>query len=126
VASETGDFFDASMRKHQLYTLIELKRPREKIYKTDRILKTCRHVAHRLPPYNCDLSAIELAWATVERFITDSNVGAEFYLNRLRDFTAAGVASETKDDWKRYYYQVKTIEEAYEKRTVSFMLQTEL
>jgi hypothetical protein len=52
----------------------------------------------------------------VKRFIRDNNVGAEFSLNRLRDFTAAGIASVAKDDWKRYCHHVKKIEETCYKK----------
>jgi hypothetical protein len=71
-------------------------------------------VALRLPPYNCDLSAIELSWATVK--LRDNNVGPGFSLNCLRDFTAARISSVTKDEWKRYCHHVKIIEEAYYKK----------
>jgi len=73
-------------------------------------------VALRLPPYNCDLSPIELAWTAVKRFIQGNNVGAEFSLNRLRDLTDAAISLVTKHDWKRYCHHVKTIEEAYYKK----------
>jgi hypothetical protein len=61
MASKAAESCDASMRKyHQLYKLTELKRPKEKTYRSDQILNTCGHVVLRLPPYNCDLSPTEL------------------------------------------------------------------
>jgi hypothetical protein len=79
------------MSKRQLYNLVESKRQKNRI---DQILNADGHGTLRLP-LTSRLSPIELDWAAVRRFIRGNNMGAEFSLNRLRDFTDVGISSVT-------------------------------
>ncbi|KAJ4426456.1 hypothetical protein ANN_27270 [Periplaneta americana] len=63
--------FAVEMRKTELFMLIEKHKCPEKTFRIDQILKFHGHDVLRLPPYMCDLSPIELAWAKVKRVICE-------------------------------------------------------
>jgi transposase len=54
---------DIKMRKIVLMELVEAHRPKGKVFRVDQLLKHNGHEFPRLPPYMCELNAIELAWA---------------------------------------------------------------
>ncbi|KAJ4444761.1 hypothetical protein ANN_06558 [Periplaneta americana] len=72
-------------RKGELYTRVLEKKPREKIFKIDELLRTHGHEVLRLPPYNYDLSPIELVWSK----------------------------SVTVEDWEGYCQHVEKLEDDY-------------
>jgi len=107
---------DSTMRKGPLYELIVTKKPREKIFKIDQLLNAHGHTVLRLPPYNCDLSPIELAWAKVKRYVRDRNTQGDLSLRRLRELTTEGIQSVTAEDWEGYCRHVQKLEDEYWER----------
>jgi transposase len=55
--------FAAEMRKSELFQLVERHKRPEKTFRIDQVLKFHGYDVLRLPPYMCNLSPIELAWA---------------------------------------------------------------
>lgn len=108
-----GAACDPGMRKQALYSMIEALRPREKTFQIDSILQSFGHTTIRLPPYMCDLNAIELAWAKMKRVIRDNNVTGDLSLKSLNNLTNVAVQSISADDWAGYEQHVIKIEDFY-------------
>lgn len=105
--------FDEKMRKADLMELINQHKPREKIFRVDEEVKRKGHDVLRLPPYNCDLSPIELAWAEVKRQIREKNITSDLSLNGLKEALTIAVSSVSKDAWVKYCEHVDNLEKAY-------------
>lgn len=82
---------------------------KKKICRTNHALHSWYHVALILPPYKCDLSQDEFAWAGVKRAIRYNNVDAEDFLNCLRELTSVTVPAVLDGDWKTYCHSVMVI-----------------
>ncbi|KAJ4442360.1 hypothetical protein ANN_03946 [Periplaneta americana] len=66
-----------------------------------------------LPPYMCDLSPIELAWAKIKRLIREKNVAREMSMVVLRDITMNAFSSVMGSDWSGYCNHVQKLETQY-------------
>ncbi|KAJ4431632.1 hypothetical protein ANN_20231 [Periplaneta americana] len=88
-----------TMRKNDLYKLILPLKPKEKTYRIDNMLSGSGHVVIRLPPYMCDLNAIELAWSKIKRIVRDTNVTGDLSLTKLRETTKNAIQEVTRQDW---------------------------
>lgn len=72
--SRHGEEYDEkTTRKAELYEAILRLKPPEKVYKIDSLLKGQGHTVLRLPPYMCDLNAIEFVWAKVKQHVRSKN-----------------------------------------------------
>lgn len=77
---ETHD--EKTTRKAVLFEAIQRLKPPNKIYKIDNLLKEKGHTVVRLPPYMCDLNAIEFVWAQVKHYVRDNNAsGKTIHIN---------------------------------------------
>src|SRR5258705_4248143 len=93
--------------------LVNARKPPNKCFKIDSIIQRAGHEVVRLPPYHCDLNAIEFVWAQVKYFIRDKNVTGDIALTKLRVLCEAALSSVCKTDWAKYVGKVKNIEEQY-------------
>ncbi|KAJ4426397.1 hypothetical protein ANN_27211 [Periplaneta americana] len=66
-----------------------------------------------LPPYMCDLSAIELAWSSVKNYVRSHNTTGDMSLKRLQELVQEGLKSVTKEDCTGYCKHVSDIENYY-------------
>jgi hypothetical protein len=82
------------MRKGQLYDLILKKKPKQRIFKIDQLLKIHGHTVVRLCQYICDLSPTELAWSMVKNCVHENNVTGHVSLKWLTKLTGEGTAKE--------------------------------
>nr|XP_015913169.1 uncharacterized protein LOC107443730 [Parasteatoda tepidariorum] len=89
---------DMGMRKAELSSLIENNRPKEVIYSIDKLIKDQGHHVVRLPPYHCDLNAIDYAWATVKRFVRVRNTTGDLSLANLTALLYDAVNGVTADE----------------------------
>ena len=105
--------FDEGLHKVDLYDLIVKHRPQEKTFRVDHRLSEYGHTVLRLPPYMCDLSPIELAWAKIKRQVRENNVAGDLSLTRLKELTKMALESLTKEDWEGYCRHVVTRENGY-------------
>jgi transposase len=72
--SDCGIPFSDRMCKPELYSLIKLRKPRFKTFKTDALLAEHGHSALCLPPYHLVLNPIELILASIEEYVVRKNV----------------------------------------------------
>lgn len=107
---------DETMRKSVLIELIDIHKPREKVYRVDRLLHDAGHTVIRLPPYMCEFNAIELAWAKIKRCIRESNTVGEFSAQALQSHTLNAINSVTQEDWIGYCNHVEKLEHEYWQR----------
>jgi transposase len=101
------------MRKQELFSLVAANKPREKTYRIDAMLASFGHTVLRFPPYRCDLTPIELAWAKVKRLVWLNNVTGDLSLQSLVDLTKTAIASVTKEHWAGYSKHVQMLEQQY-------------
>lgn len=102
-----------TMRKNDLYKLILPLKPKEKTYRIDNMLSGSGHVVIRLPPYMCDLNAIELAWSKIKRIVRDTNVTGDLSLTKLRETTKNAIQEVTRQDWAGFCHHVANLEAEY-------------
>ncbi|KAJ4440857.1 hypothetical protein ANN_10704 [Periplaneta americana] len=107
---------DESMRKGTIYKLVQVVKPKRKLYRIDSHLQSLGHTEVRLPPYNCDLSAIELAWAKVKSVVREGNMTGGLSFQKLRGITLKAIDAVTKTDWEAYCRHVQKLEEEYWKK----------
>jgi hypothetical protein len=98
------------MRKDSLYKLIVPLKPKEKAFKMDRILSDYRHTVVLLPPYTCDLNAIELAWAEIKRIVREHNVTADLSLQKLLQTAHDAIGQVNQEDWEGFCRHVESLE----------------
>lgn len=101
------------MRKYELWEIVEKFKPASPTFRGDELLKLHGHKVCRLPPYMCELNAIELAWAKVKRLVRETNITADLSLTKLREVTENAMASVTTQDWEGYDLHVQSIEKQY-------------
>jgi hypothetical protein len=101
------------MRKSELFQLVERHKRPEKTFRIGQVLKFHGHDVLRLPPYMCDLSPIELAWAKVKRLIREKNVAGEMSLSVLKYVTMDAFSSVTRSDSEGYCSHVRNLETEY-------------
>lgn len=99
-----------TMLKVELNDIIkEHKEPA--IYEADQELMRHGHKAVRLPPYHCDLNAIEFMWSLMKRRVAEKNVGQEN--KNIVKLTEEAFASITAEDWQKQCQHVKNIEDNF-------------
>ena len=87
---QNGIVADETFRKTTLYELIKAKKRPEKVFKIDMVFEAHGHTVVRLPPYNCDLNPMELAWAKLKRHIRSKNVTGELTMTKLKELIDEG------------------------------------
>ncbi|KAF0730473.1 DDE 3 domain-containing protein [Aphis craccivora] len=73
------------------------------------MVKTNNKIVLRLPPYHCELNAIELAWAIVKKHVKDNN--KTFKLQDIKHLLIEGVNKVSPDMWKNFVVHVIKEEE---------------
>lgn len=102
--------FSAQMKKFELFELIQKYKNREKKSRFDEMLRFHGHTVLRLPPYMCELKAIELTLAKIKRTVRDNNITGDLSLTKLQEVTKNAVASVTPADWEGYDRHVIKLE----------------
>jgi len=69
-------------------------------YVIDETVKANNTIVLRLPPYHCELNAIELAWAIVKKHVKDNN--KTFKLQDIKHVLIEGVNKVSPDMWNNF------------------------
>ncbi|XP_055928589.1 uncharacterized protein LOC129959724 [Argiope bruennichi] len=104
---------DRKMRKAELYSLIDRNLPKEIIYKIDSIIKENGHYVLRLPPYHCDLNAIEYVWSSVKRLIKERNITGDLSLENLQNLLCDALGGVSSKEWEAHCRHVEKLENSY-------------
>ncbi|XP_063237876.1 uncharacterized protein LOC134539624 [Bacillus rossius redtenbacheri] len=107
---------NVTMSKTELLDLLDRHRPQTKRFRVDHLLATQGHRVIRLPPYMCELNAIELAWAKLKRLVRENNTTGELSLQSLQIQTTQAMNSITCSDWEGYCQHVQNTEDKYCKK----------
>lgn len=110
---KNGIHFDSTLRKADLFDIVAAHTPAEKVFVIDEMLKANGHQVIRLPPYMCELSPIELAWAQMKRYIRDRNTAGDLSMKRLQELTHEAIASVTHSYWKSFNDHVIKLEQEF-------------
>ncbi|CAH2088707.1 unnamed protein product [Euphydryas editha] len=97
-----------TMVKAQLYEIIK-EHKEAPIYEADQMLQAHGHKVARLPPYHCELNAIEFMWSLVKRRVASKNVGQE--TNNIVNLTEEAFQTITAEDWQKQCEHVRHIED---------------
>ncbi len=89
--------FSEKMKKTELYELIKMCKPRTLKYKIDELAKEHGHDVIRLPPYHCDLNAIELIWSQVKGYVARHN--KTFTIKDTQKLLDEALATVSAEDW---------------------------
>lgn len=72
------------------------------------MLQAHGHKVARLPPYHCELNAIEFMWSLVKRRVASKNIGQE--TNNIVKLTEEAFQTITAEDWQKQCEHVRHIE----------------
>jgi transposase len=103
----------SDLRKIELLDLVKRNQPRTKLYKFDTMLQDNGFTALRLPPYHCDINAIEYVWAEIKNHIRNLNVTGDLNLSRLLTFSNEAIENVTTEHWGKYCSHVVSLENMY-------------
>ncbi|XP_045770001.1 uncharacterized protein LOC123870678 [Maniola jurtina] len=107
-------YFDRTMRKPDLYNLIEqLPKPVEILYNIDTIIKGHGHEIVRLPPYMCDLNPVEFAWGDIKRFVREHELKSDFSSTQLEELTVNAISTVSEEYWQNFEKHVQVLENDY-------------
>ncbi|GBL84728.1 hypothetical protein AVEN_191169-1 [Araneus ventricosus] len=67
----------------------------------------------RLPPYHCDLNAIEYIWSDIKRQIRNINPTADMDMSKLLRETEHAINKTSNDRWQSHCKHVKKLELKY-------------
>ncbi|XP_049938744.1 uncharacterized protein LOC126412897 [Schistocerca serialis cubense] len=104
---------DMTMRITKLFDLIKQHKPEDKVFEINKILEAHGHTVLRLPPYNCDLNPIEMAWAKLKNFVRRRNILGDICMTKLLQLVKEGFETITQDDWSAYCLHVEKLEREY-------------
>ncbi|XP_049770556.1 uncharacterized protein LOC126109543 [Schistocerca cancellata] len=109
---------DESIRKDELNAKVRPNKPAEKSFAVNQLDESKGHQVVRSPSYNCDLNAIELAWAKIKRRVREHNISADLAATNMLKLVDAAFQSVTANDWKGYCKKVKETEEYWARNGV--------
>uniref|UniRef100_A0A2A4J699 Tc1-like transposase DDE domain-containing protein n=1 Tax=Heliothis virescens TaxID=7102 RepID=A0A2A4J699_HELVI len=102
-----------TMVKVQLYEIIKEHKETPK-YEADQLLEAHSHKVAILPPYHCELNAIEFMWSLVKRRAAGKNIRQE--ANNVVKLTEEAFQSITIEDWQKQCEHVRHIEDKLSER----------
>lgn len=108
-----GIHCDEQMRKAELFSLIDSHRPKKLVYKIDNLIEKEGHEVLRLPPYHCDLNAIEFVWSSVKRLVKERNVTGDSSLDNLKLLLQTAITEVTSTEWAAHCKHVENVENNY-------------
>ncbi|XP_063385366.1 uncharacterized protein LOC134671435 [Cydia fagiglandana] len=108
-----GIDYETYMSKEELMCLVDKYKPDPK-YEVDEILKENGHEVLRLPPYHCDLNAIEQIWSLAKRKVGSKNMGLS--VKEVEKAISTEFGTVTPEDWKKCTDHVLHVEQKYIER----------
>ena len=100
----------------ELYEIISRNAPKSLAHQIDSLLKQEGDEVVRLPPYHCDLNAIEYVWSSVKHFIRENNVNGDLSLENLKLLLNQAFTKVTANEWASYCNYVEKKENEYWER----------
>lgn len=100
---------DRPMVIPQLLEMVKRVKPRHDKYVIDELAKQYDCIILRLPPYHCELNAIELAWPLVKNYVSMNNT--TFKLADVKQLLIEGVERVKPTMWKNFISQTKAEED---------------
>lgn len=108
--NDKGISFPENALKAELFDLIK-KNKGDPVYKINQLLEAHGHTVVKLPPYHCDLNAIELIWSLVKRDVASKNVNVS--AKELLPIINKCFNNITTAQWQKECEHVKHVEEKY-------------
>jgi transposase len=99
--------YEEEMTKTELLQLVRIQRPPPE-YVIDSTFQEHGHETIRLPPYNCDLNAIEFIWNIIRTKVAHKNVGQS--AADIQNLITQVIENINVEDWKSAISNVKKIE----------------
>jgi len=104
-----GEVVDSTMVIAELLDEVDRIKPKYNNYVIDEMVKANNKIVLRLPPYHCELNPIELAWASVKKYVRENN--KTFKLPDVKKLLIEGVDRVSPDMWKNFISHVVKEEE---------------
>jgi hypothetical protein len=99
---------------HQPCTkIINSMKLKEKTFRVDKLLESHGHSVVRLPPYMCELSPIELAWAKMKRHVRYGNTTRDISMKLIEELVMEGLNEITAADWLGFFQHVVKLEQEF-------------
>lgn len=97
---DKGVTFQRPIIKPRLMEIVNSIKPRYTKYVVDEYVKSQGKEVLRLPPYDCELNPIELAWASVKQYVKMNN--CTYKLADVHKLLREGVSQCTPEMWKNF------------------------
>ncbi|KAL4154003.1 hypothetical protein QTP88_001836 [Uroleucon formosanum] len=101
---QKGEVYEKPLNKVGLMNIVNRIKPQFNKYVIDEYVKSKNMVVLRLPPYHCELNAIELAWSSVKRYIKMNN--STFKLPDVKKLVIEGINECGPEKWKNFVSHV--------------------
>lgn len=106
-----GILFREDMLKPELYALICENKGAYKEYLVDAILSEHNHLVLRLPPFHSDLNPVEMAWASIKKFVASKKI--EFNASQVMQLVEEKINMIQPYEWPILCSVVKNFENDY-------------
>lgn len=91
--------FEDGMLKKELLCIVEQHKSAYNSYVIDEMAKSANKTVLRIPPYHCELNAIELVWAQIKGYVAARN--KTFRMREVKELLEEAVRKVSPDDWDR-------------------------
>lgn len=103
--SGKGINVDESYLKKELLALVDKEKSKYNQFVIDQLATEQNKIILRLPPYHCELNAIEMIWAQVKNHVAVHNT--IFKMQDVRRLFEEGIDLVTEDKWEKCVSHVK-------------------
>lgn len=111
--TENGIYYEEFFTRAELMCLVNENKTTP-IYEAEECLKQHGHEVLKLPPYHCDLNAIELIWSLAKRKIASKNLGIPG--NEKENLIKECFNNVTVNDWKKCTDHTISVDNKYKVR----------
>jgi transposase len=87
------------MLKKELLCIVEQHKSAYNLYVVDEMAKSANKTVLRIPPYHCELSAIELVWAQIKGYVAARN--KTFRTREVKELLEEAVRKVSPDNWDK-------------------------
>lgn len=101
--------WNSCMIKPQLYELIKIHKPRCIKHVIDELARKHGHYILRLPPYHCELNAVELIWAQIKNEVAKAN--NTFKMSDIEKLLQTAIENVSQENWEAAEKHVIKLEE---------------
>ncbi|XP_023723408.1 uncharacterized protein LOC111873159 [Cryptotermes secundus] len=91
--------YEDGMLKKEFLCTVEQHKSAYMSYVKDKMAKSANKTVLRIPPYHCELNAIELVWAQIKGYVAARN--KTFTIREVKELLEEAVTKVSPNDWDK-------------------------